>query len=99
MRRKMVRNTATSLLFIVMFFQSSNAMSWSEELRHVFLRACIEGADPYEYRKAKAYCNCSLDEISDNYSVKELDRIGADNILEEPLVKRIIGYCAEKTLQ
>ena len=91
--------SASVLMCILMLFQSNVAMSWGQELRQEFLRSCIEGASEIEYSKAKTYCTCSVNEMIDSYTVDEIQRIGEEKILSEPLVKRIVAYCAEKTLE
>ena len=85
------------LIAILMLFQSNNAMSWGEEFRQAFVFGCMDEfakeSPDTSYRVAKSYCNCTAREMSDVYTVAEMQALGVDRLYSEPLVEKIVEYC------
>lgn len=71
------------LLIILLISLTSCKNTWSDEDKDAFYQACTEEAKPWAADKAKPYCDCVFDKMTQKYpnendALEHLDTLGKD---------------------
>jgi hypothetical protein len=91
----------TKLLTICLLLLSSQVFSWTNNDRNIFKKNCMKTAieSVGSHAVAKSYCDCALKKFSSNFTVKELNKLGASGIKTNAISLRIIQDCANKSIK